>query len=89
LQVTATAARLISSQAKIRGKAVGKPICDVIGGRVRGGGLGDDLRGNEYGAVLYPDAAVREATQIIARYGFREIKLKDAVLPTDVEMSKY
>ena len=49
------------------GKAVGKPVCDVIGGRVRdevsfsaylfykhggGGGVGDDVREDEYGEVL-------------------------------------
>jgi len=49
------------------GKATGKPVCDVIGGRVRdevsfsaylfykhggGGGIGDDVREDEYGEVL-------------------------------------
>jgi glucarate dehydratase len=85
----------------IIGKAVGKPVCDVIGGRVRdavpfsaylfykhggGGGLGEDSREDEYGEVLDPAAAVREAKQMIARYGFREIKLKGGVLPPDVEI---
>jgi len=85
----------------IIGKAVGKPVCDVIGGRVRdavpfsaylfykhggGGGLGEDRREDEYGEVLDPTAAVREAKQMIARYGFREIKLKGGVLPPDVEI---
>src|SRR5580693_1623361 len=56
------------------GKAVGKPVCDVIGGRVRdavsfsaylfykhagGGGIGDDAREDEYGEILTPDATVR------------------------------
>ncbi len=86
----------------IVGKAVGKPVCDIIGGRVRdavpfsaylfykqagGGGLGDDRRDDEYAEVLDPVAAVREAKQMIARYGFREIKLKGGVLPPDVEIS--
>src|SRR5882762_4882905 len=59
----------------IIGKALGKPVCDVIGGRVRdevsfsaylfykhagGGGLGEDRREDEYGEVLDPKAAVRE-----------------------------
>jgi glucarate dehydratase len=85
----------------IIGKAVGKPVCDVIGGRLRdavpfsaylfykhggGGGLGEDRREDEYGEVLDPTAAVREAKQMIARYGFREIKLKGGVLPPDVEI---
>src|SRR5690242_3807834 len=83
------------------GKAVGKPVCDVIGGRVRdavpfsaylfykhagGGGLGADLRDPEYGEVLDPEAAVREARQMIAKYGFREIKLKGGVLPPEIEI---
>jgi len=86
----------------IIGKAVGRPVCDIIGGRVRdavpfsaylfykhagGGGLGSDRRQDEYGEVLDPAAAVREAKQMIAKYGFREIKLKGGVLPPDVEIS--
>jgi glucarate dehydratase len=84
------------------GKAVGKPVCDVIGGRVRdevpfsaylfykhsgGGGMGADLREDEYGEVLDPTAAVREARQMIERYGFREIKLKGGVLPPGAEIA--
>jgi glucarate dehydratase len=74
----------------------------VIGGRVRdevpfsaylfykhagGGGLAEDCREDEYGEVLDPRAAVRQARQMIARYGFREIKLKGGVLAPDVEVS--
>ena len=81
---------------------MGKPVCDVIGGRVRdevsfsaylfykhggGGGFGEDRRADEYGEVLDPEAAVREARQMIERYGFREIKLKGGVLPPDLEIS--
>src|SRR6516164_7765149 len=84
------------------GKAVGKPACDVIGGRVRdavsfsaylfykhggGGGVGDDAREDEYGEVLDPQACVRECRQMIAQYGFREIKLKGGVLDPDVEIA--
>ena len=80
------------------GKAVGKPVCDVIGGRVRdrvsfsaylfykhggGGGVGDDAREDEYGEVLDAEACVRECKQMIAQYGFREIKLKGGVLDPD------
>lgn len=86
----------------IIGKAVGKPVCDVIGGRVRdqvafsaylfykhggGGGIGSDSREDEYGEVLNARAAVREAKQMIAQYGFREIKLKGGVLPPDAEIA--
>jgi glucarate dehydratase len=83
------------------GKAVGRPVCDVIGGRVRdavsfsaylfykhagGGGVGDDAREDEYGEILDPQACVRSAKQMIAQYGFREIKLKGGVLDPDVEI---
>src|ERR1039457_2627966 len=83
------------------GKATGRPVCDVIGGRVRdevsfsaylfykhggGGGVGDDAREDEYGEVLSPEACVRECRQMVAQYGFREIKLKGGVLDPAVEM---
>jgi glucarate dehydratase len=84
------------------GKAVGKPVCDVIGGRVRdevsfsaylfykhagGGGVGDDAREDEYGEVLDPAACVRECGQMINLYGFREVKLKGGVLDPDAEIA--
>src|SRR5437870_5040381 len=84
------------------GKAVGKPVCDVIGGRVRdavsfsaylfykhggGGGVAGDAREDEYGEVLDARACVRECKQMIAQYGFREIKLKGGVLEPDVEIA--
>ena len=84
------------------GKAVGKPVCDVIGGRVRdevpfsaylfykhggGGGVDGDRREDEYGEVLDAQAAVRECRQMTAQYGFREIKLKGGVLDPDEEIA--
>ncbi|MFN0170879.1 MAG: enolase C-terminal domain-like protein [Bryobacteraceae bacterium] len=84
------------------GKAVGRPVCDLIGGRARdevsfsaylfykhggGGGVGDDTREDEYGEVLDPQAAVRECRQMIAKYGFREIKLKGGVLDPAAEVA--
>ena len=83
------------------GKAVGKPVCDVIGGRVRdrvsfsaylfykhagGGGIGGDVREDEYGEVLSAEACVRECRQMVAQYGFREIKLKGGVLDPEIEI---
>ena len=83
------------------GKATGKPVCDVIGGRVRdevsfsaylfykhggGGGIGDDVREDEYGEVLSAQACVRECRQMTAQYGFREIKLKGGVLDPQTEI---
>jgi glucarate dehydratase len=84
------------------GKAVGKPVCDLLGGRMRdrvsfsaylfykhggGGGVGDNARPDEYGEVLDPQASVRECRQMIHQYGFREIKLKGGVLEPDLEIA--
>ena len=86
----------------IIGKAVGKPVCDVAGGRARdevsfsaylfykhagGGGVGADAREDEYGEILDPKAVVRSCRQMIDQYGFREIKLKGGVLDPDVEIA--
>ena len=83
------------------GKALNKPLCDVVGGRARdavefsaylfykhagGGGLGDDVREDEYGEGLSPEQMVRQARQMIDQYGFREIKLKGGVLDPEVEI---
>ena len=83
------------------GKSVGKPVCDLLGGRVRsevpfsaypfykhagGGGQGDDLRGDEYGEALTPKQLVAQVKQMFAKYGFREIKFKAGVLDPAVEI---
>ena len=84
------------------GKAIGKPLCDVVGGRARdevsfsaylfykhggGGGGGDDIREDEYGECLDPQSMVRQCRQMIQQYGFREIKLKGGVLDPDQEIA--
>jgi glucarate dehydratase len=84
------------------GKALGKPVCDLLGGRARssvpfsaylfykhagGGGEGTDRREDEYGEVLEARAMVREARQMVAQYGFRELKLKGGVLEPDEEVA--
>lgn len=86
----------------IIGKATGKPLCDVVGGRARseapfsaylfykhagGGGLGDDAREDEYGECLSPETIVRQCRQMVTKYGFREIKLKGGVLDPPVEIA--
>lgn len=83
------------------GKALGKPLCDVVGGRARnevafscylfykhagGGGLGADEREDEYGEALDAVSIVAQARQMVARYGFKEIKLKGGVLDPDIEI---
>jgi glucarate dehydratase len=80
------------------GRAVGKPVCDLLGGRVRnavpfsaylfykhagGGGASEP---DEYGECLTPETMVRQAKQMIAAYGFQSIKLKGGVLEPDVEI---
>jgi glucarate dehydratase len=83
------------------GKAIGVPVCELLGGRVRdevpfsaylfyklagGGGVGEDAREDEYGEVMTVDAIVGEARQMIAKYGFGSIKLKGGVLDPQVEI---
>ena len=83
----------------IIGKAVRKPVCDVIGGRVRdavpfsaylfykhAGGGGDGRYDDKYGEVLDPMSTVRECRQMMDEYGFREIKLKAGVLEPAAEI---
>ena len=86
----------------IIGKAVGKPLCDVVGGRARsvapfsaylfykhggGGGLGGDVRQAEYGECLTPESIVGQCKQMIAQYGFKEIKLKGGVMDPPEEIA--
>jgi glucarate dehydratase len=100
-QTTRTYAALEVACLDLIGKSVGQPVCDLIGGRVRdrvafsaypffkhagGGGEGDDLREDEYGEVMTPDALVREVKQMIAKYGFNSIKFKGGVLEPDIEI---
>ncbi len=83
------------------GKAVGQPVCELLGGRVRdevpfsaypfykhagGGGEGDDVREDEYGEALSPEGLVRQVRQMVATYGFKDIKFKAGVLEPDVEI---
>ncbi len=83
----------------IIGKAIGRPVCDGLGGPARGrapfsaylfykhGGAGGDASyQDEYGEVLDARAVVRECRQMIDQYGFREIKLKGGVLDPDIEI---
>ncbi len=83
----------------IIGKAIGRPVCDVIGGRVRdrvpfsaylfykhAGGGGDGRYDDEYGEVLDPSSAVRECRQMTGKYGFREVKLKGGVFDPPLEI---
>jgi len=98
---TRTFAALEVACLDIIGKATGKPLCDVVGGRATsapafsaylfykhggGGGLGADVREDEYGECLDPKSIVRQCRQMISKYGFEEIKLKGGVLDPDQEI---
>ncbi|MBM3738881.1 MAG: glucarate dehydratase [Acidobacteria bacterium] len=98
---TRTYAALEVACLDVIGKAVGKPLCDLVGGRARssppfsaylfykhggGGGMGDDAREDEYGECLTPESMVAQCKQMVAKYGFKEIKLKGGVLDPDQEI---
>jgi glucarate dehydratase len=83
------------------GKTVGRPACDLLGGAARdfvpfsaypfykhegGGGEGADARADEYGEALTPEALVRQVRQMVAAYGFRDVKLKGGVLEPHAEI---
>ena len=84
------------------GKVLGRPVCDLLGGRARdtvpfsaylfykhagSGGEGGDVREDEYGEALSAESIVRQARQMMAAYGFSEIKLKAGVLEPDAEIA--
>jgi glucarate dehydratase len=100
-QHTRTFAALEVACLDLIGKALNRPLCDLVGGRYRdevpfsaylfykhggGGGAGDDLREDEYGECLDPESIVRQCQQMIRKYGFKEIKLKGGVLEPELEM---
>jgi len=98
---TRTYAAIETACLDLIGKTTGKPVCDLIGGRVRdrvrfsaypfykhagGGGEGDDAREDEYGEALTPEALVRQVRQMIDTYGFGSIKFKGGVLEPGIEI---
>jgi len=100
-QTTRTYAAIETGCLDLIGKSVGQPVCDLIGGRVRdrvafsaypffkhagAGGEGDDLREDEYGEVMTPEALVLEVEQMITKYGFSSVKFKGGVLEPELEI---
>lgn len=84
------------------GKSTGRPVCELLGGRVRdavpfsaylfykhagGGGEGDDARPDRWGEAMTPEGVVAQARQFISEYGFGSIKLKAGVLPAEQEIA--
>jgi glucarate dehydratase len=81
----------------IQGKVLGRPVVDLLGGRVRdrvpysaylfykwAGHPGAD--DDEWGEALTPDQLVDQASKMITEYGFGAIKLKGGVFPPDDEI---
>ncbi|HEU4424120.1 MAG TPA: enolase C-terminal domain-like protein, partial [Pilimelia sp.] len=81
-----------------QGKAIGRPVYDLLGGLVRdrvpfsaylfykwGGHPGAEP--DEWGEALDPDAIVAQARRMIDRYGFSSIKLKGGVFPPAEEIA--
>jgi glucarate dehydratase len=81
-----------------QGKAVGRPVADLLGGPVRdavpfsaylfykwAAHPGADEDG--WGAALDPEGVVRQARRMIDRYGFGAIKLKGGVFPPEEEIA--
>ena len=82
----------------VQGKALGRPVSDLLGGAVRpsvpfsaylfykwAGHPG--LEPDGWGAALDVGAIVEQARRIVAEYGFSAIKLKGGVLPPDEEIA--
>ncbi len=81
----------------VQGKALGRPVADLLGGRVRdavpfsaylfykwGGhpGQPDD----SYGTALDPDGIVAQAREMVGAYGFGSLKLKGGVFEPEAEV---
>jgi len=82
----------------LRGKEVGRPLYDLLGGAVRntipfGGYLfykfakrdltfGPDIMGE----IMTPDTLVAQAKAFVREYGFKSLKLKGGVLEPDLEV---
>ncbi|MCP2168354.1 glucarate dehydratase family protein [Goodfellowiella coeruleoviolacea] len=81
----------------IQGKAVGRPVADLLGGAVRDAvpysaylfykwAGHPDAEPDEWGAALDPAGVVAQARKMIDEYGFGSIKLKGGVFPPEQEI---
>ncbi|MET0235017.1 MAG: glucarate dehydratase family protein [Kibdelosporangium sp.] len=81
----------------IQGRAIGRPVVDLLGGKVRETvpysaylfykwaghpGAGPD----QWGEAIDPAGVVAQARQLIGEYGFKSIKLKGGVFPPEQEI---
>lgn len=79
----------------IVGKKIGRPVYDLLGGKVREQipfsaylffkYQGEDDR-DDWGEVLTPEAMLEEAQRFVQTWGFRTLKLKGGVLPPEEEI---
>ncbi len=76
----------------VMGKATGRPVCDLLGGKVRdrvsySAYLFYRLAGSDgKEAVTTPEAMLGEAEEFVRRYGFKSLKLKGGVYPPEVDI---
>jgi glucarate dehydratase len=79
----------------LQGKAIGRPVCDLMGGRVRdeipfAGYLfyrHDNAEGR--GAISDTADVVRFAKDLVKKYGFQTLKYKNGVLEPDAEVETF
>jgi glucarate dehydratase len=79
----------------LQGQALGKPVCDVIGGRVR-----DEVafaaylfyrypNENRTGEVSNAEQMVDHARDLVKKFGFETLKYKNGVLPPEEEIATF
>ncbi|HLJ88335.1 MAG TPA: enolase C-terminal domain-like protein [Candidatus Angelobacter sp.] len=79
----------------LQGQALGKPICDLFGGRLR-----DEIPLSGYlfyryhndegrGEISNAEQVVAFAQRLVDKYGFETIKYKNGVLPPDEEIETF
>lgn len=82
----------------VQGKILGRPVSDLLGGRVRDTvpfsaylfykwAAHPGAEPDEWGEALDPDGLVRQARKMIGEYGFGAIKVKGGVFPPDEEIA--
>jgi glucarate dehydratase len=75
----------------LQGQALGLPVYQLLGGKVRdqvefAAYLFYHFDCPEYGECLTPEALVAQARRMVREHGFRALKLKGGVLPPEAEM---
>jgi glucarate dehydratase len=84
----------------LMGKATGRPVCDLLGGKCRDhvpysaylfykyasrNGTAS-VPYDDWGEVMSPEAMVEEAKRFVQTWGFKALKVKGGVLPPDEEI---